>query len=154
MSASTEKDKTPAQSEFADAKYTEIGKKMADQLSSGDIDGWLSNYTDKAKFRWSSGDSLDGKEAIGKYWKDRRMNVIDSLKFSNYVWLPIKVNTPQAGPDVPGVWLLSWYQVNVKYKNGKKLGFWVHVDHHFDGDKVDQTIQYIDMAPVVKALAK
>lgn len=148
-------DKKPAQSEFADAKYTELGKKMSAQLSSGDIDGWLSNFSDNSVFQWSAGDSLAGKEAIGKYWKDRRANVIDSLVFTNDIWLPIKVNTPQRGPDAPGVWLLSWYQVDVKYKNGKKLTFWTHIDHHFDAnDKIDRTIQYIDRAPVNAALGK
>ncbi|HEY6505583.1 MAG TPA: nuclear transport factor 2 family protein, partial [Chitinophagaceae bacterium] len=148
-------DKKPQQSEFADPKYTEMGKKMTAQLSSGDVDGWMSNYADNAVYAWSSGDSLAGKEAIGKYWKDRRMNVIDSLTVSNDIWLPIKINTPQQGPDRAGIWLLSWYQVNVKYKNGKKLGFWVHTDHHFDAnDKIDRTVQYIDMAPIKAALAK
>jgi hypothetical protein len=155
MSADGDKDKKPQQSEFADPKYAEWGKKMSAQLSSGDIDGWIANYADDAKFRWSSGDSLSGKAEIAKYWTDRRKNVIDSISFSNHVWLPIKVNTPQAGPDVPGVWLLSWYMVNVKYKNGKKLVFWAHIDHHYNAnDKIDQTIQYIDMAPIKAALAK
>jgi hypothetical protein len=151
--ADADKDKTPPQSEFADAKYTEWGKKMAEQLSSGDMDAWASNYADNAKYRWSSGDSLSGKAEIAKYWTDRRKNVIDSISFLNQVWLPLKINTPQAGPDVPGIWLLSWYMVNVKYKNGKKLIFWVHTDNHYDAnDKIDQTIQYIDRAPINKAL--
>ncbi|HEY4935237.1 MAG TPA: hypothetical protein VII44_01580, partial [Puia sp.] len=38
---------TPAKmqpAEFADPKYSEIGKKGNDALSSGDIDGWMSNF--------------------------------------------------------------------------------------------------------------
>jgi len=152
---SSGKDKKTPPAEFADPKYAEMGKKMADQLSSGDIDGWLSNYADNAKFRWSAGDSLDGKQAISNYWKNRRGNVIDSINFSNHVWLPVKVNTPQTSFDVPGVWLLSWYMVNVKYKTGKRLIFWAHIDHHFNADdKIDQTIQYIDMAPINAAVGK
>jgi len=153
MSASTDKVMQPA--EFADPKYAELGKKMAAQLSSGDIDGWISNYADNAKFRWSSGDSLDGKAAIAKYWTDRRKNVIDSISFTNQIWTPLKINIPQTKFDAPGVWLLSWYLVDVKYKNGKKLMFWAHIDHHYDAnDKIDQTIQYIDMAPIQAALSK
>ena len=153
--ASAEKDKKAQQSEFADAKYADMGKKMMGQLSSGDIDGWLSNYAENAKFRWSAGDSLDGKGAISNYWKNRRGNVIDSITFTNDIWLPLKVNTPQRGPDRIGVWLLSWYQVNVKYKTGKRVVFWAHIDHHFDAnDKIDETIQYIDMAPINAAVGK
>ena len=114
MSTDGDKGKTPPQSEFADLKYADMGKKMIAQMSSGDIDGWLTNYADNAVYAWSAGDSLAGKAAIEKYWKDRRMNVMDSISFTNDIWLPLKINTPQKGPDMPGIWLLSWYQVNVK----------------------------------------
>jgi len=71
------------------------------------------------------------------------------------IWLPMKVNRPQQGPDMPGNWLLSWNMVDVKYKNGKKLSFWVHsLQHYNNNDKVDRYIQYIDRAPIVKALGK
>ena len=122
-SGTSDSSATKPQSEFADAKYTDLGKKQMSQFESGDIDGWLSGFTDNAVYTWSSGDSLAGKAKIAEYWKNRRANVIDSIKFSNDIWLPIKVNIPQRGPDIPGVWLLNWYQVNVKYKNGKKLMF-------------------------------
>ena len=151
-----EMETTTPQSEFADAKYTEIGKKMMAQLDNGDMDGWLSNFADNAVFAWSGGDSLAGKNAIGEFWKNRRMNVIDSLSNSNDIWIPIKVNTPQKGPDMAGVWLLGWSQVDVKYKGvDKKLSFWVHNDYHFDAnDKIDRAVSYIDFAPINKALGK
>ena len=142
------------QSEFADPKYSDLGKTALSAFEKGDIDGWLSNFADNAVYFWSSGDSLAGKTAIANYWKNRRANVIDSIKFTNDIWLPLKINTPQKGPDVPGIWLLNWYQVNVKYKNGKKLQFWVHNDFHFDStDKIDRAVQYIDRAPINAALA-
>ncbi len=143
----------PPQSEMADAKYADWGKKLLDQMSAGNIDAWGDAYADSAKYVWSSGDSLTGKAAILSYWKDRRSNTIDSISFVNDIWLPIKVNRPQKGPDATGIWLLSWYQVMVKYKNGAKLGFWVHTDHHFNADdKIERTIQYIDRVPINKAL--
>jgi hypothetical protein len=153
--ASASEPKAPAATEFADPKYAEIGKKSNAALESGDVDGFLSAFSDSARYSWSAGDSLVGKAAIVKYWKDRRMNVIDSIKFNYDIWLPIKINQPQKGPDRAGVWLLGWAQVNVKYKNGKKLAFWVHTDYHFDAnDKVDQVVQYLDRAPIIAALKK
>src|SRR5215470_17564440 len=153
--ATTDSATTKPQSEFADAKYTEMGKQMLAQFEGGDVDAWSNNFADNAVYRWSSGDSLAGKKAIADYWKNRRGTVIDSIKFSNDIWLPLKVNTPQKGPDMPGVWLLSWYQVNVKYKNGQKLQFWVHNDFHYnENDKVDVAVQYLDRAPINAALAK
>lgn len=141
------------QAEFADDRYVEMGKETFAQFVAGDIDGWLSAYADSAMYRWSAGDSLSGKTAIAKYWKERREKAIDSLMVSNDIWLPIKVNTPQRGPDIPGIWLLTWHQVNVKYKNGQRLMFWVHTDMHYNSDdKIDLVIQYIDRAPINKAL--
>jgi hypothetical protein len=154
-SATSEKDKKLQAAEFADAKYVDWGKKMNTQFSSGDIDGWITNFADNAKFRWSAGDSLDGKQAITNYWKNRRMNVIDSIQFTDEIWLPVKVNTAQTTHDMPGVWLLSWYTVHARYKNGQRLMFGVHVDYHYDAnDKIDQIIQYIDRAPINAAVAK
>lgn len=145
----------PMQAEFADAKYTDIGKQMLQQMEAGNMDQWTANFADNGVFQWSSGDSLAGKQAIADYWKPRRSNVIETIKFSNDIWLPMKINTPQRGPDMPGIWLLSWHQVNVKYKTGKELQFWVHTDYHFNAsDKIDRAIQYIDMAPIKAALAK
>jgi hypothetical protein len=147
--------KKQPQSEFADAKYAEWGKKMIDQFSAGNMDAWLNNFADTAVYQWSSGDRLTGKKAISDYWMKRRTEVIDSIKMSNDIWLPLKVNTPQKGPDVPGIWLMGWYQVDVKYKNGKKLTFWTHIDNHYDAsDKIDRSIQYIDMAPIKAALGQ
>lgn len=153
--STTVKEAKVPQSEFADERYVAMGKKGLEQLSAGNMDAWVDGYADSALFRWSSGDSLAGKAAIASWWKERRTKVIDSIQFSNDIWLPLKVNRSQKGPDVPGIWLLGWYQVNVKYKNGKKLQFWVHNDLHYNNnDKIDIAVQYIDRAPINKALGK
>ena len=144
----------PAPAEFADAKYTTIGQKGLDALSAGDVDTWLSSYADNAVYLWNSGDSLAGKAAIADYWKKRRKDVIDSLTFSNNIWLPVKVNQPQS-IEQAGVWLLSWYMVKVKYKTGKSITQWMHIDMHFDAnDKIDRVIHYLDRLPVMQATGK
>ena len=138
--------------EFADPKLGEAGKASLRHFEAGDIDAFVSNYADNAVFMWSSGDSLAGKEAIAKYWKDRRSNVIEKITFSNDIWLPIKINKPQQGHDLVGNWVLAWFQVDVTYKTGKSLSFWIHEDHHFNAEgKVDRVIQYLDRAPIMEA---
>ena len=152
-SATTTTDAKPMQSEFADAKYTDMGKQMMTDFAAGNIDAYGENFADNAVYQWSSGDSLDGKKAIVDYWKNRRANVVQTIQLSNDIWLPIKVNVPQRGPDVPGVWLIGWHQVNVTYKNGKSLQFWVHQDMHYNNNnKVDRLIMYMDRAPINAAL--
>lgn len=140
--------------EFADQKYIDMGKKSMAQFDSGDIDGWVSGFADNIVLRWSSGDSLAGKEAITKYWKDRRMNVVKSLESSNEIWLPLKVNQPQS-VETKGIWLLNWRQMKATYKNDQSLSFWVHIDMHYNNDmKIDEVIQYVDRAPINAAIAK
>ena len=111
---------TAPQTEFADAKYTEIGKKYIADLAKGDTDGMMAVYTDDAKYYWNSGDSLIGKKAIADFWVNRRKNVIETISFKNDIWLPVKVNRPQR-MEKTGIWLLSWYQVTAKYKGGKSM---------------------------------
>jgi hypothetical protein len=142
-------------SEFADAKYADIGKRGITALSTGDIDGWMNDYADNARYFWNSGDSLIGKAAISAYWKTRRTTVIDSLTYMNDIWLPVKVNEPQQKVQAPGIWLLGWFQVMAKYKTGKRMTQWIHTDYHFNAnDKIDQVIQYMDRAPINAAMAK
>jgi hypothetical protein len=136
------------QADFADARYAEIGRKGVDALSAGDVDGWMSGFADNAVYVWNAGDSIAGKAAITAYWKQRRMEVMDSIRFSNHIFLPLKVNQPQS-TEQPGVWLLCWYQVDAKYKNGQSMRQWIHTDLHFDNnDKIDRAIQYLDRSVI------
>lgn len=154
VATNSETKETPP-AEIADGKYIEIGKKGLAALSSGDIDGWMNDFADNAMYRWNYGDSLAGKPAITAYWKKRRGEVIDSISFTNDIWLPVKVNQPQQKVQSPGVWLLAWYQVNAKYKTGKKMTQWIHTDMHFDAnDKIDQLIMYLDRASIMEATKK
>jgi ketosteroid isomerase-like protein len=138
--------------EFADAKYTEIGKKSLDALSKGDMDAWMSNYADNAKYYWNSGDSLVGKPAIDKYWRDRRANVIETISFASDIWMPIKVNEKGNVP-MDGYWLLSWYKTTAKYKGGKSMTQWIHTSYHFDvNGKIDMVSQYLDKSVIMAAM--
>lgn len=148
----TDSTKSVAPIEFADAKYSEIGKKSLDALSKGDMDAWMANYADNAKYYWNSGDSLVGKPAIDKYWRDRRANVIETITFEKDIWLPIKVNKKGNIP-LDGYWLLSWYKTTAKYKGGKLMTQWIHTTYHFDAnDKIDMVDQYLDKAAINAAL--
>jgi len=144
---------TEAPTEFADAKYSEIGKQSLAALTKGDMDSWMANYADNAKYYWNYGDSLVGKPAIDKYWRDRRANVIETITFETPIWLPIKVNKLENVP-VKGIWLLAWYKTTAKYKGGKSMTQWIHTAFHFDAnDKIDEVNQYVDRASINAAMA-
>lgn len=145
----------PPQAEFADAKYAEIGKQGISALASGDVDTWVTAFADSAKYFFNGGDSIIGKKAITAYWKDRRGNVIDKMEMKFDTWTALKVNKPQNKYNLPGVWLIAWYQVTASYKNGGSMTQWIHTDMHFDAnDKVDVTIMFLDRVPINAAMAK
>ena len=142
---------TMAPAEFADQKYAVIGRRNLDALSSGNIDAFVADLADNAVYLWNSGDSLAGKAAIADYWKKRRTDIIETLTYSNHIFLPLKVNKPQS-VEAPGIWLLGWYQVNAKYKTGKTMSQWIHADSHFNADdKIDRMIIYLDRASINQA---
>lgn len=144
----------PSPAEFADTKYSEIGKKGLAALSAGNVDEWMAQFDDNAVYTWNNGDSLSGKEAITAYWKQRRGEILDSISFSQQIWLPLKVNQPQANEE-PGIWLLSWYRVNASYKGGKTMQQSIHTVMHFNAaDKIDRVLQYLDRAPIAAAQKK
>lgn len=121
-------------------------------LSKKDIPGFTADYDDNVKQLWSGGDSLIGKSAVVDYWNGR-MNLIDSLNFSELILLPIRVNESQSPKyATPGKWVMAWNFSHVKYKNGKTLHFWVHTDFHYnDAGKINTIVQYIDRAPILEA---
>jgi hypothetical protein len=144
-----------APAEIGDYNYADIARRGIDALTKGDISGWTADFADNAVYVWNNGDSLAGKAAITDYWKKRRTEMIDSINFSNAIFLPVKVNQPQS-VEQPGNWLLCWYRVDAKYKTtGKKMAQWIHTDMHFDAsNKIDRFIQYLDRAPINAAMSK
>lgn len=144
----------PPQSEFADPKYVEVGKKALEYFQKGDMDSWMAMYADNAVYQWNNLDSLAGKAAIDEFWRKRRNDFLDTIVFSGAIYLPIKVNKPQAGEQA-GVWLLSWYVMDAKYHTGKSVVEFMHLLYHFDAnDKVDRILQFVDRAPINAALAE
>ena len=140
--------------EFADPALGAIVKTGLDHFSKGDVAAWMASFADNAVYAWNNGDSLAGKEAISEFWTKRRTEVIDSITFTNAIFLPIKVNTPQS-VEAPGNWVLTWYKIHAKYKTGKYMDQWSHTDSHFNAEgKIDRVIQYIDFVPIQAAQAK
>ena len=117
-----------------------------------DIEGYTANLADNVMFRWSGGDSLVGKQAVKDYYTGR-FNIIDNIKYSNHIFLPIMSNvSPNGGATAAGKWMLTWFQTNVKYKNGKAIQFWAHnAQHYNDAGKIDIFAQYIDRHPIIEA---
>ena len=150
--ASTSTEAKKAATDLLDLSEADGVKAGIAALANRDVNAMTANYDDNVVSRWSGGDSVMGKKAVMDYWNGR-LNVIDSLSFSDVVLLPIRINESQ-NPKyaLVGKWVLAWNFTHVKYKNGKWLHFWVHTDYHYnDAGKVDVVIQYIDRHPIMEA---
>jgi ketosteroid isomerase-like protein len=141
--------------EIGDDKYVAVVKNVMDKLAAGDVDAFLDVYADNAVYRWNNGDSLAGKPAIAKYWTDRRKNVITKLKFSDQIWLPVKVTEASTDLVPKGDWVLVWYTTDATYKTGKSMRQSMHMVFHFNtAGKVDELIHYLDRGIVASAAGK
>ncbi|MBK5272309.1 MAG: nuclear transport factor 2 family protein [Bacteroidia bacterium] len=138
-------------SELLDISVADPIKKAFAAFSKGDIDGMTADYDDNIRYTWSGGDSAIGKKAVQDYYKGR-WKYIDSISFFGEILLPIQVNESQQPQYAPaGKWVLYWSGVNVKYKNDKKINFWMHSVNHFnDAGKIDFVGQYIDFRPIME----
>ena len=121
-------------------------------FTKGDIDGMTAGFDDNIRYFFSGGDSLIGKQAVKDYYTGR-WKLIDSVMYSESVYLPIKINESQSPQYATlGKWVLSWNFAHVKYKNGKWLHFWIHTDYAYnDAGKVKTVVQYIDRRPIMEA---
>lgn len=135
-----------------DSSFVASNRAAMTAFQNKDINGYTANMADNIKFRWSNGDSLTGIQAVKDYWSARLNNIIDTIKFSDHIDLPLMANASPNGVTATGKWMLTWHRVNVTYKNGKSLQFWVHNAQHFnDAGKMDEYIQYMDRHPVIEA---
>lgn len=121
-------------------------------MTKKDVSGLTADYDDNAHYYFSGGDSLIGKQAITNYWNGR-MNIIDSINFSEIITLPIRINESQSPKYATvGKWVLTWTLTHVKYKNGKWIHFWVHTDYYYnDAGKINTVVQYLDFHPIREA---
>jgi SnoaL-like protein len=150
--AATDSTSIKPSTEVLDVSEADAVKASFAALSKGDVDAMIANYDDNARQVWSAGDSAVGKQAIKDYWTGR-WKLIDSLTFSEVIVLPIRLNESQSPKYAPnGKWVLTWTFSHVKYKNGKKLDFWVHTDYYYnEAGKIASVIQYIDRYPIMEA---
>jgi ketosteroid isomerase-like protein len=138
-------------SEILDMSTTAPLKNAFDALSRADIEGFTAELDDNVRMTWSSGDSLVGKQAVKNYWTGR-WTIIDSLSFTEHIFVPMRTSIQQSVYAPTGKWILHWAMTNVKYKNGKKLTFWTHVVNHYnDAGKIDFVGYYMDRAPIMAA---
>lgn len=150
-SPATETKATNGGFELLPMSDADIVKNSTAAFAKGDIDGFSANFDDNVMARWSSGDSLAGKKAVQDYYKGR-WALIDSFNYSDQILLPVNMLTEQTKYAPIGKWVLAWSFAHVKYKNGKKIDFWIHTANHLnDAGKIDFIAQYLDRGQIMAA---
>ena len=145
---------TTAAYEIGNTANVDAVKKHLQSLAAKDIPAFVSVLADNAVYNWNNGDSIAGKPAITEYWTKRMSETVDSLWFADEIFIPVKINTPQATED-PGQYVLAWYSVKAKYKTGKTMQQWMHAVNHFnDAGQIDQIILFRDNKSIAEAMSK
>lgn len=137
--------------ELLDISLSEPARKSLDAFSQMDLEGFTAEFADDINYTWSNGDSLRGKEAVKEYYAGR-FKIIESISFTDHLFLPIQINESPTKSVAPGRWLLQWAYTHIRYKNGKKVDLWIHNVNHYNADgKIDFLGQYMDRYPILEA---
>jgi len=135
--------------ELGDESLIDIAKQGLDAMTAQDLDGFTAAFTDDAVYQFNSGDSLAGIDQIREYWQGR-MDVIETISFSQEIFLPVTVTEYQAAG--PGDWVLAWFNVQATYSGGGAMGQSIHTAYHFTADKkIDRVVQWLDRVPIMQA---
>ncbi len=137
--------------ELLDISLSEPARKSLDAFSQMDLDGFTDEFADDIRYSWSSGDSLKGKQAVKDYYAGR-FKLIESISFTDHIFLPIQINQSPTRDVSTGRWLLQWVFAHIQYKNGKRVDLWIHnVNHYNEAGKIDFLGQYMDRYPIMEA---
>lgn len=148
-----EVEKKTASMELLPMVVTEPIKAAFEAFSKKDVDGFTAGLAEDVRYFWSSGDSLIGKQAVKDYYS-RRFALLDTITFTDHIFVPLQMYEPQS-PNVPtGKWILHWANAHATYKNGKHINFWVHqVNHYNEAGMIDYQDQYLDRSQIAAATA-
>lgn len=139
----------PAPVEIGNNEHIAMAQEGLQAMVNQDHEAFVAKFTDDALYIFNSGDTIAGKPAITEYWQER-MEVIETIEFSNDLWLPIKVNESE---DVAlGKYLFAWFDVKASYTSGGEMSQNIHTVYHFtENNEIDLVIQYIDRLSIMQA---
>ena len=142
-------DTPPAPVEIGDNKHIAMAQEGLQAMTNQDTEAFVARFTDDAMYIFNTGDTISGKAAITEFWQGR-MEVIETIEFSNDLWLPLQVNESE---DVAlGKWLLAWFQVDASYTSGGQMSQYIHTSYHFtENDEIDVVLQYLDRLSIMQA---
>ncbi len=133
-------------------KYVPELRNAMEAMGQGDIGAFTSVMSDDVVYMFNHLDSLVGKQAVNDWWQDRFDNDLQSVSFSQNIWLSLDVEEPRYPTVQPGDYVMLWTLVTGTYSTGKTMTQFIHIVYHFnDAGKVDRVTQFVDRVPIMEA---
>jgi hypothetical protein len=95
----------------------------------------------------SYNDSIAKDQAL-KSWKHNAESLYKSIRYTKS--RNVAVSIP-SGPN-KGDWVSNWGELNIEYKNGKKVTIWANTIYKIDNGKIVKSYTFYNEADVLKQL--
>jgi limonene-1,2-epoxide hydrolase len=140
-----------APSDNLEKENLEIVKKYMNAVETNDVEAMSALLADDYKgYGPSVNDSTTKEEAINN-WKQNIANLYESVKYSRYQNVAIKV--PEGEEAKPGQWVSNWAQVTIKYKDGRgPVEVWLNAVYKLENGKITLSRTAYNEADVLRQL--
>jgi limonene-1,2-epoxide hydrolase len=129
----------------------EVVKKYMNAVETNNIEEMSALLADNYKgYGPSVNDSTTKEEAINN-WKQNIANLYESVKYSRYQNVAIKV--PEGEEAKAGQWVSNWAQVTIKYKDGRgPVEVWLNAVYKLENGKITLSRTTYNEADVLRQL--
>jgi limonene-1,2-epoxide hydrolase len=140
-----------APSDKIEKENLEVVKKYMNAVETNNVEEMSALLADNYKgYGPSVNDSTTKEEAI-KNWKQNIANLYESVKYSRYQNVAIKV--PEGEEAKSGQWVSNWAQVTIKYKDGRgPVEVWLNAVYKLEDGKITLSRTAYNEADVLRQL--
>lgn len=144
--------------DLAPEEYADLAEQSLMHMEQFEFDEWGEMLADDVEYYFPDGDEgirtvLIGKRNVVDWWNDWRLTSgIDSMKFSETVFLPVEAEEVPSYSGLPGVYVVSYFS-NMMVYNGKPVSIRMNFTMHFNQDqKIDRYFTYYDRTPIIETV--
>lgn len=143
--------------DIAPAEYAALAEQSLQHMENFEFDEWGQMLADDVEYYFPDGDAgvrtvLIGKRAAVDWWNNWQMTSgIESMTFSEPVYLPVIAEEVPNYTGLPGYYVVSYFSNKLIY-NGKEVNIRMNFTMHFNDDQeIDRYFTYYDRTPIIEA---
>ncbi|WP_029038096.1 hypothetical protein [Salinimicrobium xinjiangense] len=144
--------------EVASERYSDLNEEALAKMAALDFNAWGEVLSDDVQYFFPDGDAdtrtvLKGKEEVINWWNDWKQNSgIETMTFSNTVFIPVKANQKLNYSGLTGVIVLAYVSNEMVY-NGQPVNVRMNIATHFNNDSlIDRIYTYYDRTPILNTV--